>query len=58
MTDKTNDADAAGLQRRAEDDNRTGTRHERPDPPVGMDGPAADRRETIANEDLNSADDK
>jgi hypothetical protein len=32
--------------------------HERPDPPVGTDGPSADRKKTIASEDLNSADDE
>ena len=49
---------AADLARRADDENRDGAPPERPDPPVGTDGPKADRVKTVAIEDLNSADDE
>ena len=44
--------------RRADDDKRAKGPRERADPPVGTDGPAADRTKTVAVDDLNSADDE
>ena len=52
------DAGAGALARKAENDNRDGAKRERLDPPVGSDGPDADRTDTVALEDLNSADDE
>ena len=52
---KTSAADEA---RRADEDKRAKAPRERADPPVGTDGPAADRTKTVAVDDLNSADDE